>query len=552
MKHNSKYFILTIVVASVVLALSGRPFFLNLEYLAQDLFFQARNPADMQPSQEIIIVEVTRSDVITFGRWPWPRTEIAKIIDTVNGCEPRAILVDLIFSGYTDPTDDQALVDAFRRAGNVYIPYALSFVQNPEMQIVYPFQELKEAARGIGIYNGPLDRDGKARSTFLFYHHEGQFHKRMELRLIQDVLSLPSLEHRADSIVVSNEKISKEIPVYKKNQFLLNWYGTYAQSFEKISYGELLKAHKAKNLQTLQKLRGKIVFVGLNLPGAYDTHSTPIQPMYPGVGIVATMTSNILNEDYLSYVPSWVNVLLVYLFALVPMLYVLSTRPYKFLFLVAFLCGSLFSMFHVFRHDLIMSLIPPYIAFFASYIVVSLYSLTESTYEKIRLFRLSTQDELTGLSNVRFFKENLKLEIQKARSQRGATFCLILVDIDKFKEINDQHGHLAGDYVIAAVSNSVKQLVRKTDIAARYGGDEIVFLLKYISLQHAKKIAEKMRAQIEALEFFWEKKKIAVTLSIGVSCFDPDNDDDETLLFTKADEALYLSKTGGRNRVSAK
>jgi diguanylate cyclase (GGDEF)-like protein len=72
-----------------------------------------------------------------------------------------------------------------------------------------------------------------------------------------------------------------------------------------------------------------------------------------------------------------------------------------------------------------------------------------------------------------------------------------------------------------------------------------------VELDQAPKIAEKMRTQIEGLELFWEKKKIPVTLSMGVSCFDPKHDD-ETTLFAKADEALYLSKTGGRNRVSAK
>jgi CHASE2 domain-containing sensor protein len=477
-----KYCIFAIIVASVVVALSGRPFFLNLEYMARDLLFKARNPAVMKPSDEIIIVEVTQSDILTFGRWPWPRSEIAHIIDVVNELKPKAILVDLLFSGHTTPQDDQLLVDAVRRAGNVYLPYALPFAQDPGMSIVYPFKELKESAKGIGIYNSPLDQDGKIRKTFLFDHFERRIHKRMELILIQDVLNLPSVHHRARSLVLSNEDKTKEIPIYKKNLFLINWYGTYKQSFEKIAYGDLLKAGESKDFQVLKKLKGKIVFVGLNLPGMYDTHSTPVQPMYPGVGIVATITSNILNDDYLSPVPSWLNVLLVYLFALVPVLYVLSNKPYKGMFMLALIIGSVAMFFHVFRHNFLLNVSPPYLAFLGSYIVVSLCAITESAYEKIRLLRLSTQDELTGLSNVRFFKENLKLEIQKVKREGDQTFSLILVDIDKFKDINDQHGHLAGDCVIATVAKSLNQLVRKTDIASRYGGDELVFLLKNTSL----------------------------------------------------------------------
>ncbi|MFO0889671.1 MAG: diguanylate cyclase [Isosphaeraceae bacterium] len=169
----------------------------------------------------------------------------------------------------------------------------------------------------------------------------------------------------------------------------------------------------------------------------------------------------------------------------------------------------------------------------------------ESAYRSAR--EMAARDSLTGLANRRcltaFVSEQLALG---SRSDRR--FSLILLDVDRFKEINDELGHGAGDRVLAAIGRAILASCRETDLAGRYGGDEFAIILPGTTLDRASGIAERMRAEIAA----WCGGEVAghpaVTASLGLAESLPDDTWDTML--ARADAALYEAKRRGRNRVA--
>jgi two-component system cell cycle response regulator len=170
----------------------------------------------------------------------------------------------------------------------------------------------------------------------------------------------------------------------------------------------------------------------------------------------------------------------------------------------------------------------------------------ENAYHE-EIYRLTTIDGLTQISNKRHFLETLEREIARGQRYRRP-LSLVMFDLDHFKAINDTFGHLAGDYVLKHLASAVKQRIRREDVFARYGGEEFAIVLPEISISAAMTLAEKIRQLIERHEFRFEKTKIAVTISVGVASTD-DRDLDAETLIKLADEQLYAAKAGGRNQV---
>lgn len=162
--------------------------------------------------------------------------------------------------------------------------------------------------------------------------------------------------------------------------------------------------------------------------------------------------------------------------------------------------------------------------------------------------RLSTIDPLTSLFNRGFFFAALEREIARsARSGRG--FCLLMMDLDELKAINDRLGHFHGDRVLAAVGQVVSDGVRRIDTAARYGGDEFVVLLPETDPTGAFVLAEKIRIGVNDLELDLPEEAVRPSLSVGVVSY-PDDGQTADELMISADRAMYTSKRAGKNRVT--
>ncbi len=164
------------------------------------------------------------------------------------------------------------------------------------------------------------------------------------------------------------------------------------------------------------------------------------------------------------------------------------------------------------------------------------------------LCSLSMHDGLTGLSNQRYFKIALQREVHRAR--RDDTPCvLLMLDIDHFKNINDQYGHPEGDCVLETVAKRLKQELRPGDTLSRYGGEEFAVILPNCSLKYAIQVAERLRKSIsEEKIVIQEKQSLSVTLSIGAAEVKRATAPDAAQLLKAADENLYKAKTGGRNQ----
>jgi diguanylate cyclase (GGDEF)-like protein len=163
--------------------------------------------------------------------------------------------------------------------------------------------------------------------------------------------------------------------------------------------------------------------------------------------------------------------------------------------------------------------------------------------------RLSTVDPLTSLFNRTFFFAAVDREIARSlRSNRG--FCLLMMDLDELKAINDRYGHYFGDQVLRGVGEVIRSGVRKIDTAARYGGDEFVVLLPETDPTGAWVLAEKVRIGVTELEVKVAGAEVPASISVGVVSF-PDDGSTADALMISADQAMYASKRAGKNRVTA-
>lgn len=154
-------------------------------------------------------------------------------------------------------------------------------------------------------------------------------------------------------------------------------------------------------------------------------------------------------------------------------------------------------------------------------------------------------DVLSGLPNRLAYRQRLENDLSRWRSERGVG-CLAVWDIDHFKAINDTIGHKAGDKAIRCLAQQLSSTCRKSDFVARYGGEEFVMILDGLSAESALKVAEKIRASIEDVDFRHAGKPVRITASCGIS--EVRMQDDPDSLFERADRALYQAKADGRNR----
>ncbi len=171
--------------------------------------------------------------------------------------------------------------------------------------------------------------------------------------------------------------------------------------------------------------------------------------------------------------------------------------------------------------------------------------------DKDRFEELSIMDDLTGLYNRRYLFEAFTREI-KRQGRTGQPFSIMMLDLDHFKDVNDEFGHPTGDMVLSMTARKIKENLRESDMAFRYGGEEFCLMLIDTHLDMAMVMAERLRVEIEKTEYLSvePRKEIRVTISIGVAEFD-DAVKDPMQLIGRADHALYNAKEAGRNQVLA-
>jgi two-component system, cell cycle response regulator len=171
----------------------------------------------------------------------------------------------------------------------------------------------------------------------------------------------------------------------------------------------------------------------------------------------------------------------------------------------------------------------------------------ESSYHEA-IYRMTIIDGLTEAHNKRYFLEFLDRELARcARYHRPLS--LSMFDIDHFKKINDNHGHLAGDFILRELVRRLRARIRKEELLARYGGEEFVAVLPEAGHSGAMDFAEQIRKIVERETFEFEEEVIPVTISVGVATIDGKSTVDVAQFIKQADDNLYRAKRAGRNRV---
>ncbi len=166
------------------------------------------------------------------------------------------------------------------------------------------------------------------------------------------------------------------------------------------------------------------------------------------------------------------------------------------------------------------------------------------------IYRLTIIDALTEIHNKRYLLEFLDREL--SRSERyGRPLAIIMFDLDRFKAINDELGHLGGDFTIREMAACVKTCVRKEELFARYGGEEFIIVLPETNMEGAVAVAERLRIMVEKHAFQYEGKTYPLTVSVGVAATNGDRPLSPSDLISEADQKLFEAKRLGRNRVVA-
>ena len=178
-------------------------------------------------------------------------------------------------------------------------------------------------------------------------------------------------------------------------------------------------------------------------------------------------------------------------------------------------------------------------------------SLASIAINNAALLERSSTDMMTHLKLKYFFYNVLTDKLDNALANEGS-LSVIMFDIDFFKRFNDTYGHACGDYVLQTVAKIIKSNIRDKDMASRYGGEEFTVLLNETKTEDAMIVAERIRSKVEQFDFCYEDQHVKVTISLGVSTFDKQLNPvtSPKLLVDQADQALYVSKRSGRNRVT--
>ncbi len=204
----------------------------------------------------------------------------------------------------------------------------------------------------------------------------------------------------------------------------------------------------------------------------------------------------------------------------------------------------------------VVGMIVPITFFLGAVFVLLVSSLSLDTALDVK--RISTleieniTDPLTGIYNRRYLDRRIDEEVKRAL-RYDFPLSVLMLDIDRFKAVNDRFGHRAGDAVLSKLGQTIAQSVRRSDVVARYGGEEVLVIATHTPIHAAAELGERLRRLVEATEFTThdrpDRQSLQVTVSIGIAALDAEKNDSRSLI-QSADEALYRAKKEGRNRIA--
>lgn len=328
--------IILILICGIVLFCSYARVFERFELLTYDLRFKIRPPLKCSP--EIAIIEIDNETLNLLGRWPFDRSYHAVLIDVLGSSGAKYVVFDILFAE-PSPSDDK-LIAATEIYGNVYYPLVLRMSERlisklgitASDQIDTPLLEgLQEACFGWGHINATVDVDGKWRRVPLVIKYKDEFIPHLALLVAEDYLDL---EH--DKMQIQSDRVisigDRKMPMDEQGNFLINYAGTWKDTFKHYSYFDILKSYtQIENQETptinLDELKDKICFVGLAATGTSDLQPTPLEPLYPMVGTHANIFNSILQNKFIDRLERFPNLAILILISLLSVFLILKRKP---------------------------------------------------------------------------------------------------------------------------------------------------------------------------------------------------------------------------------
>ena len=516
-----------------------------------------------------------------YGEWPLTRDVYAKLVDYLEAQHPQSVAFDLMFvkSMKSLPQADLALVNSFKKYDNLYT--AMNFDNQPEDLRIPPtlpnklavnlknnggkvdftaqtytncrsiLPAILDATSNVGMINVSRAEDGILRRMPVFLSYQGKFYPQLGLKVGLNYLK--NSDNTIDNNFVINGNYLKlgnrKIYLDDNGNAILNWYGS-AGTYEYIPLYKLIKIAKGE-IKNEYDFNNKIVYFGTTASSLFDIKTVPVSRIYPGVEVQATYVNNIIDNNFIKKMSKPVTVVAGVILALLTGLIIMNISSAfvssltSLSLYVLYVLGAYWSMkyFNLWV-DIVYPMLLALTAFISAYIVK--YFITSRDFE--HQYKLATTDGLTELYNHRYFQEQMKLNVENSK-RYGNEFSMIILDIDFFKKFNDTYGHQSGDAVLRQVAQTLKRSVRATDIACRYGGEEMSIILPNTGKNVAHSTAEKICERVSSNKFKLQgDTEVSVTISLGVSTY-PQDGQTPSELIEAADKRLYNAKNNGRNQV---
>ncbi|MBP3820376.1 diguanylate cyclase [bacterium] len=539
-----------------------------------------------KPNKDIVIIAIDDASyeyiLDKYGEWPLRRDMYAKIVDFIEAQKPKSIAFDLMFVKSIKSSNgaDKALANIFKKYDNVYtsmnldsqeedlripakLPDKLALNIHNESENVdldyYEYSNCRtilsqiiDATSNIGMINVIRGNDGVLRQMPLFLKYQGKYYPQLGFKVALDALGL---KEKKDFVINKKGKLilfdEKQLNMDYDGSAILNWYGP-AGTYKNIPLYKVLKASEGKISEKFD-FKNKIIYIGATASSLFDIKTVPVDKVYPGVEVQATYVNNILDGNLIQKASNFINILAGAVLVLLTILavFIIEDMPVALGFSMTVYFGYAILTYYILaRYNYWLGIVIPLLFALFAFIVTVIIKYLIKSKDFDRQYKLATTDGLTELYNHRYFQEQMARFC--ANSKRYNTvFSLIIIDIDHFKQFNDNFGHQSGDAVLRGVAFTLKKNVRATDIVCRYGGEEMSIILPNAGIDEAVCIAEKLRSVVAEKKFkLANNKESNVTISLGVSTYGENDGVEAQNLISSADKRLYNAKNNGRNRVN--
>lgn len=557
------------LVLFYIAILSKTSFFINAQYKINDTLFSYPStplahflkrvipPQTAVPPKEIVVIGVDDESMRRLDRsWPWSREIFAAFLEQIRPLNPKVIAFDFLFSRKSQNEEaDRWFADEIAKSGTVILASFLDRNSTFPQHSYLPNEMFLKAAKATGFIDIPYDLDGTVRRSSMLVELPDKQNFVYSLP-VQIACAYNRLQPEKTVAILENNAVfqfplkadpstlkKKIVPLDRKQHMPISFH----YPMEQISYIPFWKIIAGQ--VNASKIKGKIVLVGMTSGILRDLHATPMGIM-PNVFIIAQQTLMILEQDFVKKL--WPYHHWLFLLVLTAIFTVFFFRLHYLSGLIVLLVAEFaiyeFAVWLFQSHRLIFSVFSTMLVVPFTYLVVQLprgfWVLLEST----ALQKKILIDALTGLYNHAYVSRRLKVEFDHCR-QTNLEFCFAMIDVDFFKKINDTYGHEQGNQVLIKIADSLKNGIRRGDVAARYGGEEFSIILFDCDSTAANQILSKISRLIEETIFTTSKGNFNVTISVGICSSNESSLHRADDIIRFADESLYRAKAEGRNRI---